>query len=188
MTWAEIALANGLQMHPRVQFGSITGSERYESEPQAGVFDEPPMTGAIDRDVLDPLAGVLARHTDTPSACWFAVWEGWGGVAADDLFRSARTFSVPARTYHLLTGPVAAIHELAASSLSPHTPSLWWPQDHAWCVATEVDLKTTYIGADRPCTQELVSLPGIEAVKVASDARITWLSDAVNPRQEGPPL
>ena len=71
--------------------------------------------------------------------------------------------------------------------MDDQTLSLLWPEDHAWCVATEVDLKTTYIGADRRCAQELVSLPGVEAATVSPDAGIDWLSDPVNPRQEESP-
>jgi hypothetical protein len=65
----------------------------------------------------------------------------------------------------------------------PRSPNLWWPQDHAWCVATDVDLKTTCIGADRSCAQELISLPGVEAALVSPTLGIDWLSDALNPRQ-----
>lgn len=182
VTWAEIARANGTQMHPGVQLGSITGSERYEREGQEGVFDQPPETGSVPRDLLDSLAAVLACHTATPSACYFAIWEGFGGLPAD--VRSAPTFSVPGRTYYLLTGPVEAVRELPAPSLGAQSPNLWWPQDHAWCVATEIDLKSTYIGADHRCAQQLVSLPAVEATTVSSDSGIDWLSDTLNPRQE----
>lgn len=181
VTWAEIARANGTQMHAGVQLGSITGSERYEDEGQAGVFDCPPETGSLPRDLLDSLVGVLACHTDTPSACYFAIWEGFGGLPAD--VGSAPTFSVPGRTYHLLTGPVEAVPELPWP-FNAQSPNLWWPQDHAWCVATEIDLKSTYIGADRRCAQQLVSLPAVEAARVSSDSGIDWLSDTLNPRQE----
>lgn len=39
-------------MNPLAQFGSITGSERYECKAQPGVFDELPITGDIDPDLL----------------------------------------------------------------------------------------------------------------------------------------
>jgi hypothetical protein len=198
VAWAEIASASGMRMHTGVQLGSITGSERYEWEGQPGVFDHPPDTGNLPRELLDALPNVLARHTSTPSSCYFAVWEGWGWLPPE--VRSAPTFSVPQRTYHLLTGPVEAVRELADTwhpvdappqspnlwhpvGAPPRSPNLWWPQDHAWCVATEVDLKTTYIGADRSCAQELISLPGIEAATVSPDLGIDWLSDTLNPRQ-----
>jgi hypothetical protein len=186
VTWAQIAAANRRHMHAGAQLGSITGSERYESEGQPGVFDEPPATGAIPPDPLDRLTRVLARHTSTPGACSFAVWDGWGWLPPE--VRSAPTFSVPHRTYHLLTGPVGAVRELADAwqpLRAPQSPSLWWPQDRAWCVATEVDLKTTYVGADPSCVRDLLSLPGVEAATVAPDLGVDWLSDTLNPRQSG---
>jgi hypothetical protein len=184
VTWAEIASANGLRMHAGVQLGSITGSERFEWEGQPGVFDEPPETGRLPAELLDPLTSVLARHTRTPDACYFAVWDGEGWLPPE--VRSAPTFSAPHRTYHLLTGPVGAVGELADESQplrAPWSPNLWWPQDHAWFVATEVDLKTTYIGAHPSCVEQLMSLPGVEAATVSPDLGIDWLSDTLNPRQ-----
>jgi hypothetical protein len=183
VTWAQIAHANGMRMHAGVQLGSITGSERYEWEGQPGVFDRPPDTGNLPREFLEGVSRVLARRTGTPGTCYFAVWEGVGLLPPE--VRAAPTFSVPSRTYHLLTGPVDAVGELADAwqPWGVRSPNLWWPQDHAWCVATEVDLKTTYIGADRPCAQELLSLPGVEAATVPPDLGIDWLSDTLNPRQ-----
>ena len=183
VSWAEIAGANGTRMHSGVQLGSITGSERYEWAGQPGVFDQPPETGNLPRELLDPLVAVLARHTSTPGTCYFAVWEGWGSLPPE--VRSAPTFSVPQRAYHLLAGPADAVRELADAwqPYGTQSPNLWWPQDHAWCVATEVDLKTTYIGADRSCAQELISLPEVEAATVPPDLGIDWLSDTLNPRQ-----
>ena len=184
VAWAEIASANGMRMHAGVQLGSITGSERYEWDSQPGVFDQPPETGNLPPEQLEPLLDVLVRHTGTPGACYFAVWDGLAWLPP--MVHSAPTFSVPQRTYHLLTGPVEAVRELADSwspSGAPQSPNLWWPQDHAWCVATEVDLKTTYIGADPSCTHELISSPAVEVATVAPDLGIDWLSDTLNPRQ-----
>jgi len=183
VAWAEIARANGMRMHAGVQLGSITGSERYEGEGQPGVFDQPPETGNLPRELLDPLVNTLAHHTSTPGTCYFAVWEGWGWLPPE--VRSAPRFTVPQRSYHLLTGPIDSVSDLADAWewRGPRSPSLWWPEDHAWCVATEVDLKTTYIGADRSCAQDLISLPGVEAAAVPPEVGIDWLSDTVNPRQ-----
>jgi hypothetical protein len=183
VSWAEIAAANGSRMHAGVQLGSITGSEAYEWKGQPGVFDQPPMTGTLPRELLDPLLEVLASHTGTPDRCWFAFWDGWADLAPE--VRSARRFSVPQRSFHLLTGPVEAVGHLADAvqpvSL-PRSPNLWWPGDHAWCVATEVDFKTTYIGADRTCAEELIAIPSVEAAPVPPDLGIDWLSDTLNPR------
>jgi hypothetical protein len=150
VAWREIASANGTRMHAGVQLGSISGSETYESRGQPGVFDQPPETGSLPRELMEPLAELLARHTGTPDRCCFAVWDGWGWLPPE--IRCAPTFSVPQRSYHLLTGPLETVDELAEACGrlgATRSPNLWWPQDQAWCVATEVDLKTTYIGADR---------------------------------------
>ena len=182
VAWADIASANGTRMHAGVQLGSITRNEAHESEGQPGVFDQPPETGNLPRELLDSLIGLLARHTSTPGKCYFAVWEGWGWSPRE--VRSAPTFSVPQRSYHLLTGPLESIRQLADAwqpSGPPRSPNLWWPQDHAWCVASEVDLKSTYIGADAECAQDLIALPGVEAAAISPDLGIDWLSDTVNP-------
>src|SRR4051794_22407843 len=180
VTWAEIAGANGTLMHSGAQLGAITRSERHEAEGQTGIFDEPPETGTLPLDVLERLANVLGRHTSTPGTCFFAVWDGLGRLPPD--VGSAPTFSVPQRRYHLLTGPLEAVSELADAwrPMEPRSPNLWWPQDHAWCVATEVDLKTTYIGADHACAQEVISLDGIEAARVSPELGVDWLSDTLN--------
>ena len=174
-----------MHMHAGVQLGSITGSERYEWEGQPGVFDQPPETGTMPTELVESLASALARHTATPDQCYFAIWEGYA-QALSPAIRAAPTFEVPSRRYHLLTGPVGAVREIADGALSrfrSQSPNLWWPQDRAWCVATEIDFKTTYIGADGSCVEELATLPAIEAATVAPDLGIDLFSDTVNPRQ-----
>jgi hypothetical protein len=44
--------------------------------------------------------------------------------------------------------------------------SLWWPNDHAWCVSTEVDFDTSYVGCDESCCQKILRLPDIEALVI----------------------
>jgi hypothetical protein len=184
VAWAEIASANGMRMHCGVQLGSITGSERYEGEGQPGVFDQPPETGNIPPELLIRSLG-----------CWRAT----PALLAPATSRSGtdgrgcRPRSVLRRRSRYPSAPITSLPGRLKPSVNwltpcnplgaPRSPNLWWPQDHAWCVATEVDLKTTYIGADRPCAEELISLPSIEAATVSPDLAIDWLSDTLNPRQ-----
>lgn len=94
-------------------------------------------------------AAILERHTTTPNDSWFAVWEGWAGLAIKP--GQAPVFHLPGRPYFLLHGPVSgAVQSLATDPVLDHqSANLWWPSDRAWCVATEVDLDSTYIGASQ---------------------------------------
>jgi hypothetical protein len=182
VSWAHIAAANRRRAHGGMQLGAITGSERHEGEGQPGVFDDPPATGTLPPEVLGPLASALTACTTTPERCWFAVWEGYAGLSAG--VRAAPTFTLPGRTHHLLTGPVAAVGDLARAVTGEgwfQSPSLWWPEDRAWCVATDVDLKSTYIGGSVSAVRHVEALPGVEAWEVAPDRGIDWLSDRLNP-------
>ncbi|BAH51856.1 hypothetical protein ROP_36090 [Rhodococcus opacus B4] len=63
---------------------------------------------------------------------------------------------------------------------------LWWPDDHAWCVATDIDLMTTYLGASAECVEAVLAAPDLEALPATPDQKITWDSDTVNPLPGSP--
>jgi hypothetical protein len=69
------------------------------------------------------------------------------------------------------------------------SPNLWWPDDRAWCVATEIDLMSTYVGGSHRCVRAVLDRPELEAAAVESSDGIAADSDAVNPsaHQEPPP-
>jgi hypothetical protein len=77
---------------------------------------------------------------------------------------------VPQRSYYLLAGPIEAATESVADD-NEQSASLWWSDDHTWCVATEIDFNTTYVGCDQDCCHELLRLPGVEAFVVDPAAR-----------------
>jgi hypothetical protein len=51
---------------------------------------------------------------------------------------------LPGRDDLLFAGPLAAAPEVGwahpLGGFFPQSPNLFWPQDHAWCVASEIDL------------------------------------------------
>jgi hypothetical protein len=148
---------------------------------QPGVVDQAPAVRAT--DVAAPLARTLATHTTPTDDCWFAVWEGWGYL--DEAFSGRPTFALPQRNYHLAHAPLAA----AAQSVSYHpnvhlSCNLWWPDDHAWCVATEIDLDSSYIGASEARIEELLANQDLEAVPLSLTAGTTADSDTLNPVSE----
>jgi hypothetical protein len=80
---------------------------------------------------------------------------------------------------HLLEGPLDSIREFYQDHREP--PSIWWPADRAWCVATDIDLMTTYVSGSHDAIQALLDSEQIESLPVPVDQSITWEADAVNP-------
>jgi hypothetical protein len=142
------------------------------------VYDHPPGEGTLPPELAAPLAAVLGRQTATPADCFFAVWNGWG--ALPEQIHRLPTFTLPSREYHLLHGPVDAAAESVLDSRWQQSSSIWWPVDHAWCVATEVDGKSTYIGCSATCADELLRIAGIEAFRIDPATGIDWRSDSIN--------
>lgn len=184
MSWSEIAARNGTNVHPSMQLSGLTGSYHYLDHGQPGVYDWPPSEGSLLADTAAPLATVLGRHTVTPSRCWFAVWTGYGRSTREEL-REAPRFTLPNREYLLLEGPLqAATESTNRASVWHQSANIWWPEDHAWCVASEIDLNTTYIACGEACRDDILASPDLEAFEVKPDAGIGWVSDTVNPEPQ----
>jgi hypothetical protein len=177
--WSDVAAAMGTQAHPGMHLAAIAQTWRALTDPLEGVFDSAPRVGTLPQEIASLLAGVLAKHTATPERCWFAVWNGFAETRDD--IRLAPTFSVPARSYFLLHGPIEAINENALAGFRWQSANIWWPDDHAWCVATEIDLNDTYVACAQQCCDALLAAPELEAMEVDTATGIGWRSDTINP-------
>jgi len=60
------------------------------------------------------------------------------------------------------------------------TPSLVWPDDRAWCVATETDFDSTLVGCSEECAEALVADERLEALQVPPDGRLDIDGDELN--------
>jgi hypothetical protein len=98
----------------------------------------------------------------------FARWpEGVGFTVGDFV---PRGFEADARILHLLRGPLDALLRWSFGGWW-QPPNLWWPDDHAWCVATEVDGYDTFIGGSGSCIDEVVERSALEAFRIDPDYR-----------------
>jgi hypothetical protein len=163
--WREVAAHNGTAVHPLVQWVALTHGP-VESQPP--VWDDGPSEGHLPVTVAARLIDVLTRHTATPDDCLLARWDGYGydlphpEVPPRLLLRGGKDVV-------MLRGSIAdAVRNLAPE---PHEQSanLWWPADQAWCVVTDIDLTSTYVGGSAACIAELLATPGIEALPGAPD-------------------
>jgi hypothetical protein len=178
VTWREIARRCGTTAHPRMQLHALTGTWDAFYRAVPGVYDHPPSVGTLPQPTALAVSAALAGHTGTPDRCWFAAWEGMGSLRHD--VAAAPRFEVPHRRYHLLQGGIGAAAESIGREPWEWSAQIWWPDDHAWCVATEVDLNTTYIGCSRDCRDALVGRSGLEALEIAPTSGISYESDEVN--------
>jgi hypothetical protein len=91
---------------------------------------------------------------------------------------------LPSRDYLLFTGPLAAAPQLGWTDpygfFFPQTPNLFWPHDHAWCVASEIDLFCTLVAGEDALAQALVDDPRLEAWQVQPADPIAFDSDQIN--------
>ena len=120
----------------------------------------------------------LRRATTTPDACWFAMWEGFGGL--DDAGIRERV-ELPNRNYLLYIG---AIDRALEPRMDPfpfdQSPNLWWPDDRAWFVATEIDFDSTFVGGEDRLIAGLVTDRRLEALPITLSTRADAAADRVN--------
>ena len=152
---------------------------------QPGVWDRPPSTGSLPPRTTASLAGVLARFTGAPSECWFGVWEGYGDAPFQP--GTVPLIAMPQRNMALLRGPLHAAGTAFTGIEWPHGASLWWPDDRSWCVATDIDLMSTYIGGSARCIEAVLGDDRLETYPVTVDQTVHWQSDTINPTPEPPP-
>lgn len=176
--WVDVASWSGIELVPGIDFPDIALPEHEPSgvEPWPGHV---PQVGTLHPADADALAAVLARHTSTPERCWFCTWEGWGSVFFDDGPR----VELPGRNYALFVGPLAALPSLMDAQ-DDHSPHLWWPDDRAWCVATEIDLAWTYVGGPAALISDVLVNPRLEAQPASPDDNyqrrpLEWLAPAI---------
>jgi hypothetical protein len=182
-------------MHRLAQFHTIARPREGFPRPDVG----PPALGnlaQIDPGLLATLCTILGEHTGSPLACWFCIWVGLGWLRDDpnaetelapnllEALRNTSRLRFPWRDYLLFEGPLDAATEfgwtLAGARFVPESPNLFWPQDHAWCVATEVDLPFTLVAGSNALAEHLIGHARLEAEQAFADDPVKADSDDQN--------
>lgn len=190
LSWKDVAQASGRATHREMQwYGIANGHPLLDSQGQPLAYEEDraistdrlelPAMGTLPPELITPLRRILANHTSS-NKYYFAVWEGFGLA---DMARSAPVFEIPARKFHLFHAPLEAIE--TSFSASPfddavfhQTANLWWPDDQVWCVSTEIDFMSTYVGATEETIAEIIKSSVFEAECVEPTDKVCI--DAVN--------
>src|SRR5258706_2737495 len=184
--WAEVATWSGRLIHPEVQFHALVPPLPLDAIGTES-FNFPPRNGVLPESQAQALAGLLSEHTTTRDKCWFCLWDGYGDFNAGAFVRAYKdSFAgrwqrwrtehvrvslakpkprrVPGkrvtpnaqRSYFLFSGPVTKAAGWRGG------PNIWWPDDRAWCVASEIDLPYTYAGGSKELIAQVLQHPGLE--------------------------
>jgi hypothetical protein len=193
--WSAVAAASGRTVHPEMQFNSIAAPMPGRENARL-MWSGEPRLGVLSGRQAGALIPLLATHTLTPDRCWFCLWEGYGyltGGTAVTYFwpvgepkpppehlrppqpkLSKSRVRLPHRDYVLFTGSVTDADGWEDG------PNLWWPDDRAWCVASEIDFPYSYVGGSAALIEEILADPHLEAQPATVHDRITADSDIVN--------
>lgn len=136
----------------------------------------------LGRTIHDPFNNAFRKPT----------WRS--GILSDDISKGAR-LNLPGREHILFRGGVSEFadpewmltvpwrdRELETHGFAPsaQSPSLVWPDDHAWVMVTEVDFDSTIVGGSTELIRALVGDARLEAHPIREGTSMTWDSDEVN--------
>ena len=188
--WRDVATWSGIPLRAGTDFASIAIPQEPRSEPPPWT-SQGPQSGQLFLPYLRALQGILAEETTTPDESWFGLWDGYGwiggsarggvavfmdssihGTAAPDPIPAAvpegvldgPKLDLPHRSYLLFKGFTTHADQAPFGGAWEQTPNIWWPEDRAWFVATEIDLSWTYVGGSKRLIERLVSDERIEAI------------------------
>ena len=181
--WSTVASWTGRTVHPQMQFERIAGL----SEDPKDIYKDPPwgyspQHGSIPEKECRALMNVLREFTSTPDRCFFCLWDGYGNIDPR-LYKASARVRAPGRDYLLFRGPLDAALSFVEEREDPFwgdSPNLWWPEDRAWCVATDIDLSDTYLGGSMECVEAVLGNPELEALSTTLDARLDLAADGIN--------
>jgi hypothetical protein len=101
---------------------------------------------------------------------------------------SRRRVHLPGRDYALLAGPLPAALQIGwwhtADWFEPHSPNLFWPADHAWCVASEIDSDSTLLGGSRELIDAILQTPTFDSWPVQPNDSLAAYADRINRRPQ----
>jgi hypothetical protein len=173
--WSEVAAHNGTAAHPLAQWVALT---RGPVDSQPPVWDDGPSEGHLPVAVAHRLGEVLAPHTATPDDCVLGRWDGFGyDLPSPEV--PPRLLLRGGRDVVLVRGAIGDAARNLAPEPHEQSANLWWPVDHAWCVVTDIDLMSTYVGGTAACIAAVIGTAGLEAFPAAPGDPVTV--DPINP-------
>ena len=178
VSWSTVASWNGKVVHPQAAFHRIANLDpMMYKKPSWG---RAPFAGTLPEEECGHLVGILRKFTATPTRCYFGVWNGY--TPLDALYQNkVDTLKVPGREeFYLYCGPLDGILSFYEWSFFYRSPNIWWPEDCAWFVATEIDSLDSYVGGSAACIERILEHPELETYPTTVDTLANGIGDTIN--------
>ena len=179
--WATVAAWSGREVHSLAQWEFLAHPIQEPVAPAP--FVAAPDTGGLPPGHFAALRSLLVTHTSSADHCFFGMWEGCGRRSGS-AWSGAPVLMLDQRTFLVRRGSIDAALAADSQSSSPQLvarpPTLLWPADRAWFVASDPDQDSTYVGGSASLIESLLASPDLEAWPVEADDWVAIGSDEIN--------
>lgn len=172
--WAQVARANQRTAHRLMQWANITASDLARPQLHSPAMLEAPDEGTLPVALAQAVRDTLQTFTPTQTRIGYALWSGFRCKVQQ------ATSLIAGRHYHLFEGSLAELtHSFCAGS--HQSANIVWSADHEWCLVSDVDMMSSYLGGSQQVIDALLGHPALETCQVSPSDTITFDSDSVNP-------
>jgi hypothetical protein len=130
-----------------------------------------PVEGTLVEDQLRALVQTLpVDNSGSLRSCW---WDSYVGRKPTVIHDKLGYFVQDVAVDPLESLPVRLM-------IGAKSPQFWWPSARAWCVASSIDLHSTYLGCAGEVAERVLRSETLETVEVDASNRIDLDSDRLN--------
>lgn len=164
LSWKAVASSVGVAFSPDIDSDSLVEAMRVASP--SGAEPASPMTGRISSEIACHILNTVATSSLADRPCFAAIWDGWGELQGETV--DAPIVRWPSRSWYLFE---SSVEDTRNAQELPVPPSLWWPSDRSWFVATEVDHRCSYVSCSKEAATRLIANTSLESFHVDAGSR-----------------